>query len=90
MQYVPNKTTIWWWGGVVAGIGGLSDSVRQFIAISKAWTTVQMATAKWYTDFHSQALKPCWPTRLSSIISLEALLRLMYFSLTAFHFYILM
>jgi hypothetical protein len=47
-----------------------------------------MATAKWYTDFHSEALKPCWPTCLSSIIYLEALLRPMYFSLTVFHFYI--
>jgi len=44
---------------VVVGLGGLSDSVRQLIAISKAWTTVQMATAKWYTDYHSQTLKPC-------------------------------
>jgi hypothetical protein len=47
-----------------------------------------MATVTWYNDYHSQGLKPWWPTSLSSTISLEALLRPMYFSLTAFHSYI--
>ena len=47
-----------------------------------------MATVTWYTDYHSQELKPWWPTSLSSTIYLEALLRLMYFSLTALHYYI--
>ena len=62
MQYVPNKTTICWCGEGGGGGGGRAWGLlrlRQLIAISKGWTTVQIATAKWYTDYHSQALKLC-------------------------------
>jgi len=54
MQHVPNTNTICWRGGGMAW-GPLRLS--QLAATSKAWTTAQVATAKWYTDFHSAALR---------------------------------
>jgi len=84
LQCVPSNTaTIWSDGGAPLC---LSEITHCYIwSFQLLWPCLQQHGTLIY---HSAAAQPCWPTRLLPTLYSEALLWHMYFSLTAFCFYI--
>jgi hypothetical protein len=67
------------------GVSAESDISVLYLELQLLWPRLQLHVTVIY---HSQTARPCCTTCLSSTLYIEALLTHMYFSLTAFHFYI--
>ena len=78
MQCVPSNIAGFWWGSGPLPHSGIS---LLWLKLQLLWPWLQLHGALTY---HSQAAQPCWPTCLSPILYLDALLRPIYLNLTAF------
>jgi hypothetical protein len=82
MQVVPSNTAICGCKGTSLP---LSDILLLYLKHQLLWPCIQQHGTMIY---HSQTAQPCCTTCLSSTLYIETLLTRMYFSVTAFHFYI--
>ena len=82
MQFMPSNTTICRCSGT--SLPQL-DIFVPYLKHQLLWPWVKQHGTMIY---HSQTAQPCCTTCLSSTLYIETLLTPVYFSLTAFHFYV--